>query len=188
MNDIFFVSDLHINHSNIIRYSNRPFSNVEEMNEAIVENWNSLVKPDDTVYCLGDVAFMPYDKFKPFMDRFNGNIHLILGNHDKMIIEHKTELLHRGAFASIQDYKKLKTGGQTLILFHYSMRVWDGSHRGAIHLWGHSHGSLPPHGKSVDVGLDCKEITTEYRPVHLDEVLKYMEKRDIAVADHHTVK
>ena len=71
---------------------------------------------------------------------------------------------------------------------HYGMRTWNKAHHGAIHLYGHSHSTLPPYGKSVDVGVDCKEITPQYRPIHLDEILSYMSKRKSEVVDHHGMK
>ena len=112
MEDVWFISDPHFGHSRIIEYSSRPFANVDEMNEKMVQNWNELVKPGDRVYCNGDVAFMPYDKFRAFIWRLNGNIHLVLGNHDKMIIENKNDLLKQGRFATIQHYNELKIAGQ----------------------------------------------------------------------------
>ncbi len=184
----WFISDTHFGHKNIIRYSNRPFSSVEDMNEALIQNWNALVKPDDVVWHNGDFAFMPYSDFKSLIWRLNGHINVILGNHDKMIIQHRADLLKHGKIESIQNYAELKTAGKMFVLFHYGQRVWNKSHHGSIHLYGHSHGSLPPHGKSVDVGVDCKEITHEYRPVSLDEVVKYMETRTQEVVDHHGMR
>lgn len=188
MSDIFFVSDTHWGHSRIIQYSSRPFSSVDEMNETLIKNWNDRVKPGDLVYHNGDFAFMPYDKFKSLLNRLNGKIYVQLGNHDKMLVEHKADLLRAGKIVSIENYRELKIAGKTIILFHYGCRVWNKSHAGSILLYGHSHGSLPPYGKSVDIGVDCKEITHEYRPIHLDEIMKYMSKRETPVADHHGVK
>lgn len=155
------------------------------MNESMIEAWNALVKPDDDVYHLGDFAFMKPGPLLSLIHRLHGNINLILGNHDKWINENSYELTTKKVFNSIQSYKELKIAGKMLILFHYGQRVWNKSHHSSIHLYGHSHGSLPPHGKSVDVGVDCKEITSEYRPIHLDEVISYMDKRSTATVDHH---
>jgi len=184
--DTWFISDTHWGHANIIKYSNRPFKDVSEMNEKMLVEWNKLVKPGDKVYHNGDVAFMPYDKLKSYLWRLNGDIELVLGNHDSAIIQHREDLLRQGKIKSIAHYNELKLqGAPMIVLFHYGQRVWNKSHHGSIHLYGHSHGSLPPHGLSVDVGVDSKEITHEYRPIHLDEVLKYMSKRQKAVVDHH---
>lgn len=182
---IHFVSDTHWGHANIIKYSNRPFNSVEEMNEALIQNWNERVGQYDIVYHLGDFAFLPYDALKRTARRLNGTKHLILGNHDKTIIQSQNDLLSSGTFASIQNYVELRHAGEFFCLFHYGQRVWNKSHRGSIHLYGHSHGSLPPFGKSVDVGVDCKEITADYRPVSVDEVIAYMKKREFVAVDHH---
>ena len=188
MSDIHFTSDTHWGHANIIKYSSRPYADVEEMNEALIKNWNEVVKPTDTVWHLGDFAFMQFHKFKSVLWRLNGDIHFVRGNHDKMIDQNKVEILRQGKIKTIQDYAELKVGGKFIVLFHYGQRVWNKSHHGSIHLYGHSHGSLPPHGLSVDVGVDCQEITHEYRPVSLAEVIKYMDGRKSAVVDHHGMK
>ncbi|HEY5268381.1 MAG TPA: metallophosphoesterase family protein [Candidatus Saccharimonadales bacterium] len=182
---IHFVSDTHFGHFNIIKYSNRPFDTVEDMNSALIKNWNERVATSDIVYHLGDFAFMTLDQIKNVTKCLNGTKHLILGNHDKTIIQNKNDLLKCGSFNSIQNYYELKANGEFIVLFHYGQRVWNKSHRGSIMLYGHSHGSLPPLGKSVDVGVDCKEITSDYRPVSLDEVLTYMSKREFVAVDHH---
>ena len=85
---IFFTSDLHLYHANVIRYCARPFATVEEMNEIIVKNWNETVGPDDTVYCLGDfaMAFRPVETFSP---RLMGKKYLVPGNHDFCHSYHK---------------------------------------------------------------------------------------------------
>ena len=158
---IYFVSDTHFYHKNIIQYSKRPFSSVEEMNQKMIDNWNAIVKPTDTVWHLGDFAFCNYLLFAKLLSDLNGEKNVILGNHDKTIEENVTRLTSSGLLKSVQHYKELKYNSQFIVLLHYGMRVWNKSHHGSIMLYGHSHGSLPPWGKSVDVGVDCKEITSE---------------------------
>lgn len=177
MSNIFFCSDLHIGHRNIIKYTSRPYKDVEEMNQAIIDNWNKVVGPNDTVWHLGDFAFVKLYEFKKILSQLNGGIHCILGNHDGLIEDNRRDLLNHGKILSIQHYAELKYNGKLFCLFHYGQRVWNNSFRGSIHLYGHSHNTLPPYNKSVDVGIDSTEITTEYRPVHIDEVVKYMEGR-----------
>ncbi len=181
----WFISDTHWGHKNIIEYSQRPYASVEEMNEKLIQNWNAVVKPNDEVYHLGDVAFMKFTKFnEEVRPRLEGNIHIIRGNHDQMITKN-THVLLGTNIVSIQDYLELKVDQHMFVLFHFGQRVWNKSHHGSIHLFGHSHGTLPPHGKSVDVGVDCKEITSEYRPISMGEVLEYMKNRTFEVVDHH---
>lgn len=190
--DTWFISDTHFGHANIIRYSNRPFTDVVQMNEAMIKSWNELVKPDDEVWHLGDFAFMPFAKFNVLCKRLNGKINVVLGNHDAVIENNRMISFdptgEHYAFSSVQHYKELKAGGKFIVLHHYGQRVWNKSHHGSIHLYGHSHGSLPPHGLSVDVGVDCKEITPDYRPIHIDEVVSYMAKRVPQVVDHHDTR
>jgi calcineurin-like phosphoesterase family protein len=184
----WFISDTHFGHANIIKYSNRPYLNVDDMNEKMIAAWNQLVKTKDSVYHMGDFAFLPLPKLKEVVRRLNGQKHLILGNHDKEIIKNQDSLIGSGLgglFSSIQYYREINVSGKMICLFHYGQRVWNKSHRGSIMLYGHSHGSLPPHGLSVDVGVDCKEITEDYRPIHLDEVLKYMSNREKSLEDYH---
>jgi calcineurin-like phosphoesterase family protein len=174
---IFFTSDTHFGHANIIHYCNRPFDNADEMNEAMIKVWNETVSPNDEVFHLGDVAFMPFGKLNQLLRRLNGSIHLCLGNHDGMVERNAQALLNDGKIRSIQNYRELRIESELFVLFHYGQRVWNGSHKGSVHLYGHSHGILPPFGKSVDVGVDCKEITPEYRPISLDEIIVYMMDR-----------
>ena len=80
MNKIYLIADTHFNHSNIIKYCNRPFKDIDEMNNTIINNWNRVVDKDDIVYHLGDVLLG--DDIKSFLNRLNGKIYLIRGNHD----------------------------------------------------------------------------------------------------------
>jgi len=82
MQDIYFVSDMHFGHSNIIKYENRPFKNIKEMDATIIKNWNSVVKKDDKVFVLGDVSFYDKEKTAEIIYSLNGYKILILGNHD----------------------------------------------------------------------------------------------------------
>lgn len=187
-NSLYFISDTHFSHKNIIPYSNRPFSSIQEMDEKFISNWNELVKSTDIIWHLGDFGFLPLKDLKILFRRLNGNKNLLIGNHDKSIIQNQSILLNEGFINSLQHYKELKgflLDKKMIVLNHYAQRVWNKSHYGSYMLYGHSHGSLPPYGLSVDVGVDCKEITSEYRPIHLDEIIKYMTNREVKVVDHH---
>lgn len=176
-------------HANIIRYSNRPFNSVEHMNESLVENINNVVAQDDTLYHLGDLAFMQLEKLIPLLNRINcKEIHLILGNHDKVVSNNQSAILNRTHnVKSISSYKEITYNKQPIVLFHYGMRVWNRSHHGSYHLYGHSHGSLPPHGKSCDVGVDSPHVTgkAEYRPYSFTEIERFMRTREISKEDYH---
>lgn len=184
---IWFTSDTHYGHANVIKYSNRPFSNAEEMDEYMIKEWNKRVQQGDVAYHLGDVAFSKGDRIKSILQRLNGNKHLILGNHDKTIRNNQPDFLNDRLFRSIQDFKEISIDGTKVVLCHYGMRVWNKSHYGSIQLYGHSHGNLPPHGKSVDVGVDAPFVTgkPEYAPISWGQVKKWADSQELKNVDHH---
>lgn len=181
MSNLFFTSDLHFGHKNIIKFCNRPFSSVEEMNDGLVARWNDVVKPNDTVWVLGDFAFTNIDHIKEILERLNGNIHMVLGNHDHEIIKYRNQLLNSGLVKEICDYKELRMYGQKICLFHFAQRTWNAAHHGAWHLFGHTHGTMEPYGRSVDVGVDSSYIlgAPVYRPYAYEEIAAFMDGRPI---------
>lgn len=187
MNNTWFTSDIHFFHANIIKYCNRPFSSVEEMNEALIQRWNELIGPNDTVYSLGDFAMGKIGHIKEVLSRLNGNLYMITGNHDQEIIKHGVSLISERLVKEITPYKEISVNGQFICLFHYGARVWNRSHRGSWLLYGHSHNSLPPFGKSVDVGVDSTPILgyAPYRPFSFHEIKAFMDKQEIGFSDGH---
>lgn len=157
----FFTSDCHFGHSNIIDYCNRPFHTVEEMDETIIENWNQVVNPNDTVYHVGDFTFD--DPFK-YLKRLKGNIIFLKGNHDAF---------RHPVFRNAKDRLVLNIEKITVVLDHFCMRVWPKSHYNSFHLFGHSHGTLEPIGKSWDVGVD----NNDFRPISWEQIKEIMKNR-----------
>lgn len=176
----WFTSDLHLGHANVIKYSNRPFKDVEEMNSALVDNWNSVVRPGDLVFCLGDFAFCDEDKAIKYAKRLMGNKYLIFGNHDKRLRKNK-EFLSQWIWA--RDLESISVEGQKVVLCHYAMKVWAGSHKNSYQLFGHSHGSLKddPNSLSLDVGVD----NWDYYPASFEEIQKKMKTKTFVPIDHH---
>lgn len=176
---IWFTSDTHYWHRNIIEYCQRPFGSVEEMNEELIERWNQRVSIKDTVYHLGDFALsVDRAQVETILSRLNGHKHLIVGNHDE-----KRPAIGNSHWQSVSHYKRVKTEGQRLILCHYPMKVWHGSHKGAWQLHGHCHGSLPRDYtiKQLDVGVDC----WGWAPISYEEVAIELEKHEARPVDHH---
>ena len=174
---MFFTSDTHFGHANIIKYCNRPFKNVHEMNEALIEAWNKKVPKNAEVKHLGDFSFKGGDPAKYFY-RLNGKIEFILGNHD---VEKDLRKLAR-----VDMLRPVKFDKQKIWLCHYAMRTWSAAHHGTWHLYGHSHNSLEhiPHGKSMDVGVDsAAALGFGYAPLHFDEIKEILDKR--SVLRHH---
>lgn len=197
LQNIWFTSDTHFHHRNIVRGTStwnsqnvRNFDTVEDHDEAIIANFNSLVKANDILYHLGDWSFGGHEQIKVFRNCLNvKTIHLIKGNHDQNIFKKGSPYI--GCFTSLNDVlqfslkidsqKSGKFGKQQFFLSHYSHQVWDNSHHGAIHLFGHSHGSLKGIGRSMDVGID----TNNLYPYHLDEILHFMKDIKWEQIDHH---
>jgi len=175
----FFVSDTHFYHSNIIKYCLRPFADAHEMNEVLIANWNNAVSQDDVVYHLGDFAFGDALGVDRVMRRLNfKHFHFIKGNHDKPFLDWYHNFGNEELARKVTVYPHfLETwiNKNQFILCHYAMRVWNQSHRGSFHLYGHSHGTLPddPNSKSFDVGVDCHD----FMPISLERVLHIMGKK-----------
>jgi len=162
---IWLTADTHYGHANIIKYCNRPFSSVEEMDEAMIRNHNAVVRPGDIWYHLGDFAMGRHDDY---LSRLNGGAkHLIFGNHD-----HRNRTTQAKGWTSMGDIAHVQFPGIDIpvVLFHYAMRVWNRSHHGALHLYGHSHGTLPGDSQSCDVGVDC----WGFKPITIDRAIARM--------------
>jgi len=193
--NIWFTSDTHFGHTNIAgpkvsswKGGYRNFNSVQEMNDTLVRNINDVVGEDDILYHLGDWSFGGVHNIYYFRKSLIcKNIHLMLGNHDQHITNkdikfHDTSFNPMDLFESVQNVFTGKIGSREFHLSHYSHQVWPASHKGVIHLFGHSHGSLKGLGKSMDVGVDTHP---EFRPYHINEIFKIMDKINVKFIDHH---
>ena len=170
---VWFTSDLHFWHKNICKYCNRPFETMEEMNQTLINNWNSVVKEDDTVFVLGDMGFCGYDKLEPLMSQLNGKKYLIQGNHDS------DKIVFRLYEANIiEGYYKMhevtiigdeECPDQQLTLCHFPMIDWPNKERGAWMIHGHQHQLPETPSCSVmhwDVGVDKNNL----KPVSFEQL------------------
>ena len=206
MTNIFFTSDTHYGHKNLVRGTSswddlsgcRDFDTLEEHNECIVETINKTVGKDDILWHLGDWSFGGKDNIEKFRSKIRcREIHLVYGNHDHNIINNPSAQLlfktHR--HYDILDNKHLywadfkRYTRYPITICHYAMRTYYFNNRGSWCLYGHSHDGLPALGKGLDVGLDsAKRILGEYRPFTLGEIKDYMDARKIYLPDGHTEK
>lgn len=181
-NKVWFTSDTHFGHENIIRFCNRPFDNVDEMNEALIKNWNSVVKPDDTVFHLGDFAFGGSTTWNSILDVLNGNIILIKGNHDRKNLRQGFINKFSGVYSQLQ----ILVEGQSIYLNHYPFLCYGGTYRNnpVWQLFGHVHSGPYSSSKDTkrlinlfptqyDVGVD----NNYYYPVNFNEVKDKIEKQ-----------
>jgi calcineurin-like phosphoesterase family protein len=157
---VFFTADTHFGDHRTINISRRPFASAAEMDQALIERWNAIVSPGDVVWHLGDVARRPA-AVADLLARLNGTKHLLRGNNDP------DATLAAAGWASVGDYAEIELDGRRLVLCHYAFRSWNGQHRGAINLHGHSHGRLKPMLRQFDVGVDVRD----FAPVSLDRLL-----------------
>lgn len=185
------------------------------MTEHLIAQINKYVQQDDVLYFLGDWTFGGIDKIWKFRQRLNvRTIHLIYGNHDTaikknrelLILEHEIAFLPPGEtaehfkgwpvdiripaqelFTTCQDRLETTIDGQMFVLDHYSMQVWNGSHKGVMMVFGHSHSSLQGIGRSMDVGVDnAFKLFGEYRPFSVAEVIEILSKIPVHEVDHHS--
>lgn len=154
----YITSDLHFGHKNIMNFCpvtrERFRKDVAYMNEAMVKEWNEIVEPEDTVYILGDVAFMSGSDAGRIVNRLNGRKILIEGNHDRKTLQDAT---FRNAFAEVHKYLDVNYNGTKCVMFHYPIAEWDQMHRGSVHFHGHLHGNESGMEKfrCIDVGMDA---------------------------------
>lgn len=201
---IWFTSDTHYGHSNIIKYSERPFSSVEEMDQAMIDNWNMFVDHDDEVYHLGDFAYADVGRMKEIIYQLKGKKYFLPGNHDREFFSHELRTLGGCAIQNlhelrIKDKDAYDKKMQMIVLCHYSLRVWNKSHFGSWNAYGHSHGSLfdDPTLLSMDVGVDSvahwlarsndpKDWNPrDYRPISYHEMKSHMKTKTWKPVDHH---
>ena len=162
---VWFTADQHFGHTNIIKHCARPFACADEMDAALITNWNAKIRPSDEVWHLGDLAFRSASNPGSYLERLNGRKHLVWGNHDR------NETRKLAGWTSSQPLAEIVVEDTRLVLCHYAMRVWNRSHYRALHLYGHSHGALPGDRQSLDVGVDC----WNFYPVSLADIKQRME-------------
>lgn len=186
---IYFTSDLHLGHANAIEFTDRPFADVDEMNETLIRNINMVVGKTDELWILGDFAYkVDREKVREFRNSILcKRVHLVVGNHDK-------DYSQDHIFQSVQHYKELKTPYGRCILFHYPMMEWNAAHYGSVHLHGHIHSTGEYNSQNLakkfrdrfpeghaerqdDLGLRIYDVgvdANDYRPVSLEQIAELM--------------
>ena len=174
LTNTFITSDLHFGHENCIKYSKRPFLDVNDMNEQFISNWNKVIKGNDEVYVLGDMVWKNPNWMKTILDRLEGKIYLVKGGHDRSSILRKVAY----RFEWVKDYTEMdyvsKRDGKlySFIMMHYPLASWHRSHYGSIHTYGHCHQNRKSIGKSIDVGID--NPLCNYTPFNIEYIIELM--------------
>lgn len=174
---MWFTSDTHFYHTNIIRFCQRPFKTVEEMNQSLINNWNSVVGKDDIVFHLGDFVFGNTDKWDQILSQLNGRIYLILGNHDRVYMNPGHIYPN---IASVRDQMIIRIDKRVVVLNHYPFLCYSGTrHRHkAYQFFGHVHSTnnnadIPDKNRlqyllptQYDVGVD----NNNYTPISYNQI------------------
>lgn len=176
----WLTADLHFHNKGVIERhkKTRPWASHDEMEERLIDYHNTTVKPTDDFFCLGDFSFGKVQYTESILRQMYGNLFFLRGNHDNAWFDK----IDRDLIAGKWELKKLRYQNQHIILCHYALRTWEHQGRGSIHCYGHSHGSLPEYGRSMDVGWDAHG-----RYLSLDEILDTLNSRPIEVPDHHAI-
>lgn len=171
----FITSDLHFGHKNIMKFCPvtraRFRDDVDYMNEAMIKEWNDMVEPDDLVYILGDVAFLPSQKAIEIMRRLNGDKILVEGNHDRKLLN---DPVFRRCFKEVHKYLDINYNGTKVCMFHYPIAEWDQMHRGAVHFHGHVHGGTSglEGYRALDAGMDATGFIVQEMDLMIAKALK----------------
>lgn len=165
MNETFFISDLHLGHQNMAL--KRGFESADEMNEHIINSWNSVVNKKDTVYILGDIT-MEKSSFYYLLDRLKGFKKVILGNHDQP--QHVPELLKHvnsvSGLVYLRSSSRLTTR-RDIILTHAPIHPQELEYRFNFNIHGHVHENTLPDQRYINVSAEVIEFT----PKTLDQLL-----------------
>ena len=158
----FYTADEHYGHENMIRFCNRPYDNVEQMQEDLIARHNSVVRKGDFTWHCGDMFWrtMDLNECRRILRALNGQHGLVIGNHDE------SALRIAGMFDAVHDTFFDKSTKPAVFLSHYAHRVWPKSHDGSYHVYGHTHAVLSDYRRSHDVGVDANK----YFPMSFDEL------------------
>lgn len=173
----FYISDTHFLHTNILSMQPRPFASIEEHDEHLINQWNSVVGEDDIVYHLGDFGFSlndKADKIQWIFSRLNGRKRLVIGNHDLRHGELHPTIARLPWDKRPEGFVFTEDQGNKLVLAHYAQRAWQWETKGGYHFYGHAHGRLPGIGLSRDVGVDMPDV--RFTPSTFKQLTEGMQK------------
>lgn len=180
INNVWFTADTHFGHANIIKYCDRPFADVDEMDAALITNWNKWVKPTDTVWHLGDFTMGGVADAHKYFAQLNGNINILSNpwHHDKRWINDYPGMYTKNGEVDLHpsmvvlEVPSLARSNHNLSihLCHYPIAEWDRKFHGGWHLHGHSHARYVGEGFIHDVGVDANN----FFPINLGGILHHM--------------
>lgn len=176
MSDCYFTSDEHYGHENILKFCNRPFKNVYQHIDESIKRHNTVVPKGARVYHGGDLFWrtLPLKTALDIVNALNGQHYFIWGNHDELM--EKNPVLRQN-FIWCRDIAQIDHPllSKPLVMCHYAMHVWRNSHKGAYHLYGHTHANLP---EQKNLSFDCGQDAWNYTPVSIEQVIEKMKLKE----------
>lgn len=171
------TSDLHFYHKGVLGFcpETRPWDTVDDMNEGLISHWNDTISPEDEVLFLGDFSFKGKEATEAILSRLNGNITFVLGNHDKPLRDQIKGL-------TTHDYLEFRYNGTKVCAMHFHISNFNQQGRGSVMLFGHSHGSYHPEGRTMDCGWDAHG-----KIISMDEAIDACLSNDIYCPDQHKI-
>lgn len=169
---VYYTADLHLGHANVIRFDKRPFASVEEMDQTLIENWNSRVTDRDKVYIVGDLIYRSEKPAEWYLEKLRGIKYLVIGNHDKAILENESA---RSYFEVIDKMMHITDGKRQICMCHFPVVEWNGYFRGYYHIFGHIHNArnrafqvMREETRALNAGC----MINQYIPVTFEELMR----------------
>lgn len=169
---IYYISDLHFGHRNVIEMDGRPFETIEEMDETLIRLWNERATDEDDVYIVGDFAYRNGYTATWYLRQLRGRKHLVIGNHDRLTIQDPKAMEY---FASVEKMNRVIDNDRKVSLCHFPVAEWNGKRHGGFHVHGHLHNrrdEVYEFMSRFDKALNAGCMLNGYRPVTLDELME----------------
>lgn len=168
----YYISDLHFGHANVIRFDNRPFTDVDEMDRFLIDMWNARVRPEDNVYIVGDFSFRTGRTEEWYLEQLKGHKHLVVGNHDGKLMKNEKAMKY---FESVNQILQISDEGRRVTMCHYPMAEWPGYYKNGWHIYGHIHNRRNEAYhimKKMERAVNAACCINNYMPATLDELIR----------------
>lgn len=173
---IYYISDLHFGHANVIQFDHRPFDNVDQMDKRLIELWNEKVCQEDAVYIAGDFANRNSRAAQWYLERLNGRKYLVLGNHDEALLKNRRAM---DLFEDVDKMMYVVDEGRHICICHFPICEWKGYRKGYFHIYGHLHNRrndtyqiMRTRKRAYNAGC----MLNHYTPVSLEELIRNNEE------------
>lgn len=167
----YYIADTHFGHSNVLKFDNRPFSDVDEMDREMIYYWNETVREEDEVYIVGDFVYHNERPAEWYLSRLRGRKYLIVGNHDAKLLKDEKVM---GYFEAVDKMMHVSDEGYQICVCHFPLAEWNGFYRGTLHIYGHIHNRQDEAWKFMRTrqgAYNAGCMLHGYRPVTLRELI-----------------